>query len=154
MASTNHYYDVWHMAKCKLTFFTVDYHVTNFQISPYHMTALKKKLNALSKEKDCELVQDWKKSVINHLYWSAVSTPSGDGEMMRYLWITTSIINTADTGNPFQNAGIKPWEGLGGRKNGSSHVRKSTMFDFQLCFLVLLIDTKASEKISSIINNS
>ncbi|KAJ8018039.1 hypothetical protein HOLleu_44188 [Holothuria leucospilota] len=41
------------------------------------LSALKKKILALGKRKQCEAVNDWRKSVINHLYWSASSTPDG-----------------------------------------------------------------------------
>jgi len=55
------------------------------------LIALSKKIDALVKEKDCEMVGKWKKSIINHLYWSAVSTPNSDGEMMLAKW--TSLDN-------------------------------------------------------------
>ena len=42
----------------------------------------------MAKEKDCELIWEWMKSVINHLYWSAVSTPSGDGEEIKAKWLS------------------------------------------------------------------
>ena len=34
------------------------------------------------------MVGEWKKSLVNHLYWSAVSTPNGDGEVIRAKWIS------------------------------------------------------------------
>ena len=37
--------------------------------SPYYFLALRKKLEKVAKEKDCELVSEWMKSIINHLYW-------------------------------------------------------------------------------------
>ena len=52
------------------------------------LIALRKKIDALEKVKECELVGTWKKSVINHLYWSALSTPNGDGEMILAKWIS------------------------------------------------------------------
>jgi solute carrier family 8 (sodium/calcium exchanger) len=33
-------------------------------------------------------VGEWKKSLVNHLYWSAVSTPDGDGEVIKAKWIS------------------------------------------------------------------
>ena len=50
------------------------------------MIGLKKKLGKLSKYKDCELIADWVKSIINHLYWCAASAPDGDGEQMVTRW--------------------------------------------------------------------
>ncbi len=43
---------------------------------------------ALAKEKDCELVGEWKRSLLNHLYWSAVSTPDGNGEVIQAKWMS------------------------------------------------------------------
>ncbi|XP_055062144.2 uncharacterized protein [Misgurnus anguillicaudatus] len=61
-----HYYDVWHMAK-----------------------GLSKKVEKISREKDCSLVKKWHKSIINHLYWSATSSASGPEKLAKW----TSIIN-------------------------------------------------------------
>ena len=54
----------------------------------YMTTAFKKKVDSLAKEKDCELVGEWKRSLVNHLYWSAVSTPDGNGDMIRAKWMS------------------------------------------------------------------
>ena len=37
-----------------------------------------KKLEQLAKQKDCEVVHQWVKSISNHLYWSAASSDNGD----------------------------------------------------------------------------
>lgn len=51
-------------------------------------TAFKKKVDSIAKEKDCELVKEWRKSLVNHLYWSAVSTDDGNGDMIRAKWLS------------------------------------------------------------------
>jgi hypothetical protein len=61
--TTRHLFDVWHVAK-----------------------GLKKKLEALSKEKDCGEVKAWIKSITNHLYWSAASTPDQNGDVIVAKW--------------------------------------------------------------------
>ncbi|XP_026128189.1 uncharacterized protein LOC113108962 isoform X2 [Carassius auratus] len=48
-----HYYDVWHIAK-----------------------GLSKKLEEISKQKDCEILKRWMKSINNHIYWTAASSTS------------------------------------------------------------------------------
>ncbi|XP_060077580.1 uncharacterized protein LOC132557108 [Ylistrum balloti] len=63
MAGTKHCIDVWHVAK-----------------------GIKKKLLSISKEKDCEEIHDWIKSISNHLYWMAASTPNADPETMWQKW--------------------------------------------------------------------
>ncbi|XP_069109654.1 uncharacterized protein [Argopecten irradians] len=63
MLDTKHCVDVWHVAK-----------------------GLKKKVLALSKEKDCGELSSWIRSITNHLYWVAASTPDGDAEMMMEKW--------------------------------------------------------------------
>ncbi|XP_065882366.1 uncharacterized protein [Dysidea avara] len=50
-----HCYDVWHVSK-----------------------GVKKKLNQAAKYKDCKLINEWVKSVTNHMYWCAASAPSGN----------------------------------------------------------------------------
>ena len=54
--------------------------------SAYYFLALRKKLEKVAKEKDCELVSEW-----NHLYWSAASTPDGNADEIREKW--TSVNN-------------------------------------------------------------
>ncbi|XP_062615668.1 uncharacterized protein LOC134277345, partial [Saccostrea cucullata] len=60
---TNHFYDIWHVAK-----------------------GTGKKLDALAKVKDCEIVGKWKQSITNHMYWSAGSTPDNNGDMIVAKW--------------------------------------------------------------------
>ena len=46
------------------------------------LTGVKKQLKALGRLKGCEELVPWRKAIISHLYWSACSTPSGDGDIM------------------------------------------------------------------------
>ena len=54
----------------------------------YTYTGLRKKLDAAAKRKDCEMIGLWQRSIINHLYWSVASTPSGDGELIKAKWLS------------------------------------------------------------------
>ncbi|XP_061879950.1 uncharacterized protein LOC133631796 isoform X2 [Entelurus aequoreus] len=63
MPNTRHCYDIWHVAK-----------------------SIGKKLKAIAKHKDCEDLKPWVQSIINHLYWAAVSTPPGEGELLVAKW--------------------------------------------------------------------
>ncbi|XP_064598240.1 uncharacterized protein LOC135464679 [Liolophura sinensis] len=65
LQETKHYFDIWHVAK-----------------------GLGKKLDKLGQTQDCALVKEWKKSIINHLYWCAASTPDGNPEMMFAKWLS------------------------------------------------------------------
>ncbi|XP_055884447.1 uncharacterized protein LOC129926168 [Biomphalaria glabrata] len=73
-----HFYDIWHVAK-----------------------GLKKKLDHISLKQGGELVNSWKKSIINHLYWCAVSTADGNGDLMLAKWqsILNHLVNQ-HTGHP------------------------------------------------------
>jgi solute carrier family 8 (sodium/calcium exchanger) len=51
---------------------------------------LKKKLLKLSREKECGLLAEWMRSIINHLYWVAVSTPSAASDVMVDKWLSLS----------------------------------------------------------------
>lgn len=68
LPETRHCYDVWHVAK-----------------------GLKKKLQALAKLKDCSIVAEWIRSIINHLYWCASSTPDGNRDVVGAKWL--SVVN-------------------------------------------------------------
>ena len=78
------------------------------QVAKLHaFLGFRKKVKALAKQKDCELVGKWEKSMINHMYWCVVSTPNGDGDMMVAKWLsleTTFTINTLDMANSFGSA--------------------------------------------------
>uniref|UniRef100_A0A1X7U695 Uncharacterized protein n=1 Tax=Amphimedon queenslandica TaxID=400682 RepID=A0A1X7U695_AMPQE len=55
---------------------------------------VQKKLLALAKQKDCEVIGDWTKSIINHLYWCAMSSPSNlssSPDLIRDKWV--SVVN-------------------------------------------------------------
>ncbi|KAK2552961.1 hypothetical protein P5673_025663 [Acropora cervicornis] len=56
---TTHFYDIWHVAR-----------------------SVTKKLLAASKEKGCEIIQDWMKGIRRHMYWSATSTKPGFGSLI------------------------------------------------------------------------
>lgn len=51
---------------------------------------LKKKVLALSKLKDCEELANWIRSITNHLYWVAASTPDADRDLMYQKWQSLS----------------------------------------------------------------
>jgi solute carrier family 8 (sodium/calcium exchanger) len=53
-----------------------------------YVVRLKKKLTALGKEKDCERLVEWIKSIVNHLYWVPTSTPEGENKLRWEKWIS------------------------------------------------------------------
>ncbi|KAJ8250976.1 hypothetical protein GJAV_G00215770 [Gymnothorax javanicus] len=71
----NHRYNVWHIVK-----------------------VLKKKMTAISKLKGCDVVGRWKRSILNHVYWCASSTPDGDGDTIvaKYKSILNHVRNVHD----------------------------------------------------------
>lgn len=54
-----------------------------------------KKIDALAKMKDCLVLQKWKKSVVNHMYWCAASCEDDDPDLKEAKWlsITNHIMN-------------------------------------------------------------
>ena len=52
---------------------------------------MKKKLLAIGKKKGCEEVNKWIKSIINHLYWCAMSGSNDSADLIRDKWL--SLIN-------------------------------------------------------------
>ena len=54
----------------------------------FPLTGLRKKLDALSKQKDRGIFGRWSKGLINHLYWSVASTPGRDQTLMKTKWFS------------------------------------------------------------------
>ncbi|XP_031551765.1 uncharacterized protein LOC116289030 [Actinia tenebrosa] len=59
LSHITHYFDLWHLKK-----------------------KIHKVLTKISKEKGCEVLNQWIKPCQNHLVWSATSTPSGNGQLI------------------------------------------------------------------------
>ena len=53
-----------------------------------HTIGLRKKIEALAKQRDCDDVGKWEKSIINHLYWCVASTPSSEEEVIKAKWLS------------------------------------------------------------------
>ncbi|KAJ4942396.1 hypothetical protein JOQ06_012262 [Pogonophryne albipinna] len=53
--------------------------------------SLGKALDAAAKERECEDLKLWRPAIINHLYWTAASTPDGDPDVMEAKW--QSMVN-------------------------------------------------------------
>ena len=72
---TKHFNDLWHVSK-----------------------GLSKKIRKASKENGCGILNDWMKGIRNHLYWSAMSTKMGYGEMIVAKWksIVRHVTNKHD----------------------------------------------------------
>lgn len=49
---------------------------------------LRKKLEKLAKNKDCRIIGKWQQSIINHLYWSVVSSSCDDADMIKARWLS------------------------------------------------------------------
>nr|XP_055069990.1 uncharacterized protein LOC129450961 [Misgurnus anguillicaudatus] len=65
-----HYYDVWHIEK-----------------------GLSKKLVLISKNKDCDILKKWLRSIKNHVYWTAASSTSGPERVAKWMSILNHIQN-------------------------------------------------------------
>ena len=48
-------------------------------------------MNALAKQKECDIIGKWEKSVINHLYWCVSSTTTDDQTLLKAKWL--SLVN-------------------------------------------------------------
>ena len=52
------------------------------------MSGFHKKLEAAAKQKECQIIGTWQRSIINHLYWCVASTKDGDPETMVAKWLS------------------------------------------------------------------
>ena len=53
----------------------------------FYIPGFRKKLEAAAK-KDCSLIREWQRSILNHLYWCVASTEGGDGETILAKWLS------------------------------------------------------------------
>ena len=51
-------------------------------VSVLFYTEVRKILTNISKVKGCEALSEWIQPCVNHLHWCAVTTPSGDGNII------------------------------------------------------------------------
>ncbi|XP_077091352.1 uncharacterized protein LOC143742375 [Siphateles boraxobius] len=65
-----HFYDVWHVAK-----------------------GVSKKVEALAKMKDCDELKRWQQSLVNHLYWCAISSSSGEEAVNKWTSFSNHVQN-------------------------------------------------------------
>ena len=52
-------------------------------------------LTKLGKEKGCEVINEWIRSCVNHVYWSATTTMDGNGDVIlaKYKAFLSHILN-------------------------------------------------------------
>ncbi|WAR27817.1 hypothetical protein MAR_013521 [Mya arenaria] len=139
LPGTVHSFDVWHIGK-----------------------AVKKKLLALSKEKDCNIVCKWMKSITNHLYWSAASSQGEEGSMIAAKW--TSVVNHVQDihtghGDLYQQCTHGPLEPREWLKKGSKAAAKmeDILLNKRLCKDIKKLSTgfqtSTLESFHSVINH-
>ena len=56
----------------------------------FNVEGLKKKLRAVGMKKDCQCILPWIKSITNHMYWTACSTPDANPDVMAAKWMSVS----------------------------------------------------------------
>ncbi|KAF4115269.1 uncharacterized protein LOC131535869 isoform X2 [Onychostoma macrolepis] len=71
------FYDVWHFEK-----------------------ALSKKLQKLTKNKDCGLLRKWQRSIRNHVYWCATSSTKGPEKVAKWTSLVNHLQNVHTHDNP------------------------------------------------------
>ena len=81
LPDVTHYFDIWHVAK-----------------------GLSKKIDALSKQKDCEDLSLWKKSICNHVYYCAASSANGDAMVAKFKAVSAHVQNIHSHDDPLYPA--------------------------------------------------
>ena len=104
--------------------------------------AVSKKLKALMKNEKCGDLKPWLQSVINHLYWAAVSTPAGQGELIVAKWksIERHIQNIhSGHGQLFPNCEHRQ---LRGRKARKKWIKPSELPGLMLYHIIMLLSSR------------
>ena len=121
---------------------------------------MKKKVDALSKEKGCEVASKWSRSIINHLYWCA-SSSEGSGDLILAKW--HSVINHVQNVHKHHDNPLFP-ECLHGKLEGRERAKKwlkpgttyvhAHMFIWSLLHVhTILLGTKACDKLVKILSS-
>ena len=146
-----HYYDVWHVAKGVLLIYI-------FRLAFYAciIIGFRKKLEAASKQKDCDNIAQWQRSIINHLY--------GDGETIKTKWLSLeNHVHNIHTGHGESFPECAHGR-LGSHKKKWFKRRKqmNKCYKYKATFLTVLytcimhlpcVDTKSSERLTALLTN-
>ena len=133
-------------------------YIAHAKIIIYTYAGFRKKLQAVAKQKDCELIGKWERSIINHLYWCVASTPDGNWETTIAKWLSLeNHVHNVHSGHShlFPKCSHEDLDGQDRRKKWF----KTRKF-FMLCLIDLSInfvcvsDTKPSEKLSQLLTNT
>ena len=112
-------------------------------------------MEAIAKQKDCELIAQWQRSIINHMYWCVASTPSGNGETIKAKWLSLEnhVHNIhSGHGDMFPECAHAQLD---------THTRKK-WFKRRECLSMCMFafintystDTKSSEKLTTLVTNN
>lgn len=98
-----HFYDVWHVAKGEVNLkncyshgsWTLIYTVPCNRLPFAHSrhSGVSKKVEALAKMKDCNELKRWQQSLVNHLYWCAFSSSSGEEAVAKWTSFSNHVQN-------------------------------------------------------------
>ena len=139
LPNVNHRFDVWHVAKSKPPLHD-DIHIgmpivlSVCVLYVVHIIGFRKKVEKLAKVKGCEEVGEWIKSMVNHLYWSAMSTESDDSQMLLEKW--QSLANHIH--NKHRGHGKKYKKCAHGRLGRRKWLKYSkSNIGLQSCFLIM-----------------
>ena len=106
----------------------------------------------LAQYKDCEVVGEWIKSITNHLYWCAASSPEGDGHEMVVRW-KSLMEHICDRHDECYHL---PLEGRDRHKKWlvSGTYNHNTIHTIKCYICIFSLGTKACEKLYDIICNA
>ena len=152
-----HYYDVFGMLLRVRTMFNVQEYCVF--ILYFSLVGFRKKLEAAAKQKDCEIIGSWQRSIIKHLYWCVSSTPNGDNKVILAKWL--SLENHVH--NKHRHKDKKFPKCAHGKLRGQERKKKwfkrrkwlnTNIIAHKSHYTLLFSDSKASEKLPSLLTNS
>ena len=59
-----------------------------FIVAKYEILGIEKKLVKLGKNKECEEINQWIRSIVNHVYFSVISSPSDSPDLVQAKWLS------------------------------------------------------------------
>ena len=128
----------------------------------FWLTGFRKKVAAAAKQKGCEVIGNWQRSIVNHLYWCVSSTPDGDADTILAKWLSLeNHVHNEHThmDKKFPKCAHGKLRGQDRKKkwfkrrkyyhNDIVHLSHHIMYT-----AITFTDSKASEKLSDLLTNS
>lgn len=107
-------------------------------LCPCMCPGVAKKVDAIGKERDCQPVRGWRRSIVNHLFWSASTSQSGQEMVAKWTSVANHVqdVHTHDD-DLFPDCLHQPLTGEDSREWLKPSIQPHTPHTSNVCFLFI-----------------